>query len=287
MFQETLKELFLSWKAVRGRYREVVLFVAGLMKDPRPLVQHLYEMQVEYYLDEMRAGYDLYGTLDPNLFWSFHTESTVPLPHPLHNQYINHYDHNEDDTDTTPVYWPSRLYLFSDMRHEVVLGKHKDNTGQVPECAMRVITPKGMLTKTLLSKCRMISEHQPVNNLELAHIDYDDATDAEVPMLSRNIQSLIIESCLLSSSFKRNILRQLHNCVALRNLHLIEINLSELKEDLDQLLDNLVSNHEKGLSQGKLKIWIYDEELSEEFVSRWNERCEGITSIDCIIRHEE
>ena len=50
-----LKELFPSWEAVQ-RYKEVVIFVVGLMKDPRPLVQHVYEMQVEDYLNNITSG---------------------------------------------------------------------------------------------------------------------------------------------------------------------------------------------------------------------------------------
>ena len=46
--QEMLKELFPSWEAVQ-RHKEVVIFVAGLMKDPEPLVHHVYEMQIEDY----------------------------------------------------------------------------------------------------------------------------------------------------------------------------------------------------------------------------------------------
>ena len=83
LFQETLKELFPSWEAVE-RCKEVIIFTAGLMKDPRPLVQHVYEMQIEH------------GPLsiDADLFKSLHDESTVRLPHdPFHNKYINYYHH--------------------------------------------------------------------------------------------------------------------------------------------------------------------------------------------------
>ena len=57
------------------------------MKDPEPLVQHLYEMQVEDYLNEMRTGDG--PSIDTDLFRSLHTESSVRLvDHPLHNKYI-------------------------------------------------------------------------------------------------------------------------------------------------------------------------------------------------------
>ena len=105
------------------RYREVVLFAAGQMKDSRPLVQFVYEMQVEDYLNKMRAGG--FPSIDDDLFKWLQAESSVRLvDHPLHNKYINYYHHEDDDpTDTTPVY-PSRLYLFEFMRKDIVLGKY-------------------------------------------------------------------------------------------------------------------------------------------------------------------
>ena len=69
----------------------MVLFAAGQMKDSRPLVQFVYEMQVEDYLNNMRTGYN--PLIDADLFKWFQAECTVPLPHPLHNKYINYYDH--------------------------------------------------------------------------------------------------------------------------------------------------------------------------------------------------
>ena len=52
-FQKTLKEFFLSWYAIR-RYEEVVIFTCGLMIDPRPLIEHAYEMWIEKWLNMMR-----------------------------------------------------------------------------------------------------------------------------------------------------------------------------------------------------------------------------------------
>ena len=57
----------------------MVIFVVGLMKDPRPLVQHVYEMQVEDYLNEMRTGGLYDSPIDVDLFESLHTESSNTL----------------------------------------------------------------------------------------------------------------------------------------------------------------------------------------------------------------
>ena len=97
----------------------------------------------------------------------------------------------------------------------------------------------------------------------------DDATEAEVPILSRNIRSLYVGSSNLSSSFMRNILQQLQDCVTLTNLNLQYVDLREVEEDLDKLLDNLVSYHKKGLSQKELTIRIDRNKAAEEFAAKW------------------
>ena len=282
LFQETLKELFPSWDVVSHRYREVVLFVAGQMKDSRPLVQFIYEMQVESYLDEIRAS--SYPYIDSDLLKALHTESSVRLfDHPLHNKYINYYDHSlVGDSDTTPVYFPSGLYHFWGMRHLVVLEDHLIQGEEIPPCTMYIYRPDKAVSDTLLSICSEVSRLQALTDLIIFGVNCGDAT--ETPILSRNIQSLDVLSCHLSRTFMRNILQQLHDCVTLTNLDLRSVGLSEVEKDLDQLLDNLVSNHEKGLSQEKLMIRIMINIFSEEFVAKWNKRCEGITSIECDIR---
>ena len=287
LLQETLKELFPSWEAVK-RYREVIIFVAGLMKDSRPLVQFLYEMQVEVYLNVMRAGG--YPSIDVDLFKWFQAECTVPLPHPLHNKYINYYYYHHPqygDPDTAPVYYPSRLYCFDQMRLGVVLENHLIQGEEIPPCAMSIGRPDEAVRDSLLSICSQVSRYQAVTDLWMFKVYCSDATEAEAPILSRNIRSLFINSCKLSTSFMRNMLQQLHNCVTLMNLELLAVDLREVEKDLDKLLDNLVSNHEKGLSQEKLTIWIDDNSLSEQFVTKWNERCEGITSIHFYISNDD
>ena len=292
VLQEMLKELFPSWKAVR-RYREVVLFVAGLMKDSRPLVQFVYEMQVEDYLNKMRTG-DRYSlSIAADLFKSLQAESSVRLvDDPLHNKYINYYNHDEDERkerpfDITAIDRPCKIYNFTVMEEDVVLGDYKAQSTEIPECVMDIHCPNVTVTKSLLSKCRTISEHQAVTDLRMQYVDCDDVTKAEAPFLSRNIRSLCIAYCQLPSSCIRNILQQLHDCVTLINLQLVFVDLREVEEDLDKLLDNLVSNHEKGLSQENLEIWMDRNGLSEEFAAKWNDHCEGITSIDCRILYND
>ena len=188
--------MFPSWESVQ-RNREVVLFVVGLMKDSRPLVQHVYEMLAEFYLNQIRTGFSNLILLD-DLLKSLHKESTVRMfDHPLHNKYINYYGHWKDEEmkrpfDTTPVYYPSRLYHFELMKEDVILIKHKEERAEVPECAMYIHEPKIILTNSLLSKCRKISEHQAVTDLRIQYVECGGMTEAELPIFSRKMQFLCI-----------------------------------------------------------------------------------------------
>ena len=281
-----LKELFPFWEAVQ-RYKEVVVFVVGLMKDPEPLVQFVYEMQVEDYLNNITTGNR--PSIDADLLKSLDKESTVRLfDHPLHNKYINYYNHDEDDWEKRPrdrnSLYPSRLYHFVCVRDNVSLSKCKEQRTEIPECAIYIYRPEKLVVKPLLSMCRMISKHQEVTDFQMWNVRSEDVTKAEAPLLSRKIQSLYIGSCNLALSFMRNVLHQLHYSITLRHLQLQNTRLREAEEDLNKLLDNLVFNHVVGLSNKELRMMTFGNGFTEQFVAKWNERCEGITSIDCYIR---
>ena len=209
LFQETLKELFPSCEAVE-RYREMVLFVAGLMKDSRPLVQFVYEMYVEECLYRFRTGVGFLGLIDTDLFKLLNTESTVQVvDHPLHNKYINYYRHDEyGDPDATPVYFPSRLYYFYDMIREVVLENHQTQEEEIPPCAMYIWAPDEVVRDSLLSICSEIFTHQPVTDLEMGVVV---CNSLEAPRLM-NPGRVVLSWCKLSDVFLEKILRQLIEC---------------------------------------------------------------------------
>ena len=282
MFQETLKELFPSWKAVRYRYREVVLFVAGLMKDSRPLVQFVYEMQVEDYLNEMRTGG--LPSIDADLLKSLQAESLVRLvDHPLHNKYINYCE----GRDTT-VYYPSRLYHFKWMRREVVLEDHLIQGEEIPPCAMWIDRPDEAVSDALLSICSQISTHQPVTYLVMGQVT---CNSLEAPRLIKP-GTVYLYRCKFPEDFMQNLLRQLIEChcgETLQQLRLWYMDLRPFQSLLDELLEDLVAHHEAGLAQRKLKLYLVGDKdirpnnLSEEFVKKWRNRCEKVDSIVCDI----
>ena len=240
MFQETLEELFPSLEAVL-RYREVVLFVAGLMKDSRPLVQFFYEMQVEHYLNRMRTPLGL-PSMDSNLLESLQTESTVQLvDHPLHNKYINYYRSRFGDPDTTPIYCPSRIYHFPWMRHKVVLEDHLTESAEIPPCTMNIELPGE--ADTLLSTCSQIFRHQVVMDLRMKWVICSTFTAPRI-----NPVSLNLEMCRFPDVFMEKLLCQLFGCgETLQKLWLSDMNLTPFESLLDELLEDPVAHHEKKL----------------------------------------
>ena len=279
--------MFPSWEAVWRRYREVVIFTVGLMKDPRPLVDHIYEMMVEFNLNKMRTEGGLgRPSIDADLFKSLYTEATALLPDdPLHNNNINYYDYDDDAMkerpfDTTPIYYPSALYYFENISEDFKLDKRTEHGAEIPECAMYISRPDDTITMSLLSKCRIISQHQPVRDFKMFGVRGLDLTEAEAPVMSRETRSVNLTHCTLPPSFIRSILRQLFcssDSLSLMDLSFNEMDLRDGEDELDKLLEHLISHHESGLAQRKLwlKVW-----LSEKFIKKWRKRCEGITSIE-------
>ena len=274
LFQETLKELFPSFEAVK-RYREVVLFVAGLMKDSRPLVQHMYEMQVEYGPD-----------IDPDLFRSLQREATVRLvDDPLHNKYINY----NDEDERKKVYFPSQVYDFKEMNHEVVLENHQGE--EIPPCAMNIRRPDEAVSDSLLSICSQIWKHQPVSCLWMEDVT---CNSLEPPRLT-NPWVVHLFDCRLPEDFVEKLLRQLIECHCggtLQELYLGYMDLRPFEPLIDELLEDLVAHHEAGLAQGKLWLMLrlrgFEDNptnLSWEFVEKWRNRCEKVDSIYCEITH--
>ena len=222
MLQEaTLETYFPSWEAIR-KHEEVVKFICGLMADPRLLVDHVHTAFNEDVLEEMRASNEI-PDIDTSLLESLYQASAVPLPDSaLHNQHVNYYDHYRDDLkkiprDTTPVFTPSKLYVFDWMEEDVTLehrtpepgvtgctdpGQSEPNSFNNQECAIWINEPYESLTERLLSLCRTISASQPVTDFHL-QLNYDnryDLTEANVPIMSKEAMSLVLENVDVSSS---------------------------------------------------------------------------------------
>ena len=112
-------------------------------------------------------------------------------------------------------------------------------------------------------------------------------TVLDVPIkMSRNPQSVCFWHCVLPHSFSWSTLRQLKGCGdSLQVLQLRLMYLAPFESLLDELLEDLVTHHEAGLAQRKLELRLEGfkdwkpTKLSEEFVEKWRNRCQGIGSV--------
>ena len=250
--------MFPSWEAVQ-RYREVIIFVVGLMKDSRPLVRHVYEMQVEDCLNKLRTKVGISPPpIDTNLFRSLHAD------HPLHNKYINYYFRG---TDTTSIYCPSRIYYFDEMIHEVDLEKHLTDSTKIPPCAMYIGNPLTVAVRdALLPICSQIWRHQAVTDLWMVSVTCNSST-LSAPRLT-NPQCLYLNSCELPNNFVDKLLHRLFRCgETLQKLELSAMNFEQFESLLDELLEDLVPHHEAGLAQRKL--WLRQSYLETDPGWRW------------------
>ena len=148
-------------------------------------------MWIEHHLNSLRTG-TIFPSIDDDLFKSLQDESTVPLPRPLHNQYINYYWHSEDDSNTTPVYWPSQVYHFEWMEHKVELNHHTEGE-EIPPCTMWIWNPHEAVMDSLLSICSEISKYQAVTDLQMAGVA---CNSLEVPRLVNPV-SVVLTRCKL------------------------------------------------------------------------------------------
>ena len=126
-----------------------MLFAVGLMSDPTPIVDHVYQMVIDDKLHWIRNdSYYYLFHYHNDLLKTLYCESQVQLPgHPLHNKYINYYN----DRDTTPIYFPSKVYEFHYVKHDIVLAsEHREQEVEIPECALIIVDPDEAVTQNLL-----------------------------------------------------------------------------------------------------------------------------------------
>ena len=211
-----METYFPSWEVIT-KHPEVAKFICGLMSDPRPLVDHVYTAFHEHVLEKMRTS-DRVPDIDRSLYEFLYQESAVPLPgSALHNQHINYYSYRYGPGDMTPVFIPCKLYMFKHIKEDVTLGhrtpepgvtgctdpgQSEPNSFNNQECAIWIHVPDESLTERLLSLCRTISASQPVTDfhLELKSDDRYDLTEANVPIMSKEPKSLVLEHLNASSS---------------------------------------------------------------------------------------
>ena len=208
-----------------------MFFAVGLMSDPNPLVDHVYQIFINDRLEEMKnEGHYFRSYYDDDLLKSLYTESQVQLPgHPLHNKHINFYSHRDDhfyrrQIETTPIYFPSKVYVFSYITRDILLStEHGEQEAEMPECELIVDhNPCEAVTQSLISNCQAIMRHQAINNL---YIKYIDLLEIFAFNISKHIQSVKLSVCDFTSQTLNLLMEQINECTALRKIDLSFTNL--------------------------------------------------------------
>ena len=284
-----LKQLFGSWDDC-DKHREVVAFTCGLMKDPRHLVDHVYQLYIQWQLSDLRLDIGFsdgdQNLQDLSLFDSLYKESKIPLTdHPQRNKYINILFHREDDEEgrlrQTKISVPSRLYMLSieeDITYDIEAYRQRKESEEIPECAM-IIGFDPPLAKSLFATVYKISQHQPITDFMMEHSECDDLTEnIQAPIMSKDARSLNNRSISLPEPFWRSIICQLSNCLNLELLQIEFLDLPAIEEELDMLFETLVSHHKQRVLLTLLHDWFeqreagvaqHSEEAPEPFDLRW------------------
>ena len=190
------------------------------MKDPRPLVDHIYEMQIEDCLNEMRKSNGAYAITE-DLLRTMYSESTVPLPdYPLQNRHLSSFDHwSSPNSETTVINTPSKLYYFIGLKKQIVCEiEHIEHKTEILDCAMLIMYPEVIVTNNVLSNSRNISKHYPITHLLASGFKCDHLAEPDVFNLSQNAQSIELSNCTLPCEVLSHLLQQMSHCKQLRKL---------------------------------------------------------------------
>ena len=251
-------------------------------------------MQVEDCLNKLRTG--RHPQIDADLCKCMSAESAVKWPDdPVHNDYVSYYNHLRDDLDKrprdlTPIRTASKLYVFVGIEENIECNIEKY---KLSECAMYIQSSDDAVMKNLLMTCHQISQHQAVTDFFCMGSPDVDLTVVKAPVMSKNTHSLVLVA--LPASYLKNILPQLFRCSdSLKRLDLLYMDLEEMELDIDELLEHMVSQHERKQFTGNLRLRILGgsryknkdgtewsiTDLSDEFILEWRQRCEAISTID-------
>ena len=247
------------------KYKEVVIFLCGLMSDPTPLVQHVYEMCVQEKQRKMAEGENpSIRWEERHLFQSLYNESGTPLPgRPLHNAYINYYSHEyyEGELDTSPVYTPSQLFIFKYISKGMVCNYHgRENRKELPNSTINMYRPRHIDTSKMMALLRTISRHQPISHLCLKKFHNEDFAKDDVFTLSTDAKTINLDMCKLPQGVLLHLFQQLPNCAVLENLDICKTDL-EFMKSLD--LSNL-----KSLTSLKLAVTHLSPELCQSVLGQ-------------------
>ena len=172
-----------------------MLLISGLMPDPTPIIHFVYKCWIQDEYKMLRTVNAERRTLIEAMF----REAGLPVPKNfLHNQWINYYDHSEGlIKDTSPVYVPSRIYWFKDLKSGVNI---QQGNAEIRDCIIWISSPNEAVVNRLLSICQEIGRSQKITNLYLRRVSYQHPLDLKGPIvfnMSNTAQTVTLHECIL------------------------------------------------------------------------------------------
>lgn len=211
------------------------------MSDPNPLVRYVYLTYVEDILAKMRDSSTCLETKDKDvhswlyalspedrkLLSSLYAESPVDLPgRAFRNPHINYYHCGPffDFADESPIYTPSKLYMFMYLDGDVIWdGIYGDCSREdVQGCTICIRGKDKGTANSLLATCRRISEAQPITELYAESLDCYDSVHTEVFIMSKEALSLKLYWCTMYPELMEHLLEQLEDCTKIETIALDE-----------------------------------------------------------------
>ena len=207
---------------------EVVLFSIGLMSDPTPLADHVYQVRHNRLLKLLREGKldeeneEKLTKLGKNIddfsfFESLYKESAVRLPgSALHNQHINIYHGNV----TSPPFLPSKSLEIQGISADIqcTVAPLEVREEDLPDTIIIASFTEDTSTRSLLKLIGEVSQLQPISDLCLNNCK-DPANEVRIRM-SNQAESIHLWNCDLSELTLRNFFQQLSNSSTLSRINL-------------------------------------------------------------------
>ena len=222
-FQAGVKSFFKSTEDMQ-KHSQVVFFLSELMSDL---------FLVGYYMfDELKER--AYSPPDKRLVKAIFHEAGLGVPKNLfHNQWINHYNHRNDDEmkrprETMAVQIPSKLYLFDYIKENVGEAKERKRNEDTRNCEIRIYKPDASAAKNLLQIACRISQLQSVTDL---HLDWVECYYLQEPVLlnlSKFAQLVTLKRCNLPPETLNHLIEQISQCTTVHNIDLHWTNLSDV-----------------------------------------------------------
>ena len=240
------------------RLEEVVLFTVGLMADPTPLVDHVYQAYIKRIPEFLRRstfrltdtddeeerlqslGKSIYGM---RIFQSLYKESAIKLPaSAFHNQHLNFYL----ECDTESIYLPSTLFMFDrtkTMQHATIRSSSEELVkNKTPDSV--IISSGSDDTDGLLNTIQTISKLQPIRHLFIRDVNCEQFEKADVFHMSNKCENILLWDCVLPSLTLDHLFQQISSCSTLQTIDVRDTNLGHM-ESLS--LQNLPSLTKLGL----------------------------------------